>query len=388
MGRFYSTHILRVPPVQALYDTVSRRKEVRLPMPRCFPRRAALFFAALVFTLSACAPSELESPQNSEPEPGQSVSISPSAEISPSASPSEDPSPSADASPSASPSEHPSSSAGAGPSASQSESPSPSASAGPEPADPPDVSSSPIARPSAPSGPVPEGEDVGNDWFADAVFLGDSRTDGLRLYSGIKGATFICHTGLSVFTIGKNACIKDEDGEKITAMDALAKQQYAKVYLMLGVNELGYTTTSFLKSYTELVEQIKALQPGAAIYLQTLIPINETIAYSNGTNRGINNAKLKEFNEVITHVAQEEGVFLVDVDAPFWSEEGCLAAENTGDGVHLTRAGYEAWYAYLRTHTGDPFSSAGLPPEEESSPSYTPGLDPYSAFDPLATPSM
>lgn len=346
-------------------------------MPRCFPRRAALFFAALVFTLSACGPSDAALPQSSGPEPGQSASPSPDVEVSPSPSQSEDPSPGADAGPSASQTESSSPGADAGPSASQSEGPSPSAGAGPEPTGSPDVSSSPAARPSAPVGAVPEGEDVGNDWFADAVFLGDSRTDGLRLYSGIKGAAFICHTGLSVFTIGKNACIKDENGAKITAMDALAKQQYAKVYLMLGVNELGYTTTSFLNSYTELVGQIKELQPGAAIYLQTLIPINEPIAYANGTNRAINNEKLKEFNQVITHVAQEEGVFLVDVDVPFWSAEGCLAAENTGDGVHLTRAGYEAWYAYLRTHTGDAASSAVFTPGEENAPAYTPDPDSY-----------
>lgn len=335
-------------------------------MSRCFPRRAALFFAALVFTLSACAPADAPLPQASGSAPGQSESVSPSPDAGPSKSQSESPSPSADAGPSASQSESPSPSA--------SGSPPPSAGSDPEPTDSPDVSSSPSARPSAPAGAVPEGEDVGNDWFADAVFLGDSRTDGLRLYSGIKGATFICHTGLSVFTIGKNACIKDESGAKITAMDALAKQQYAKVYLMLGVNELGYTTTSFLSSYTELVGQIKELQPGAAIYLQTLIPINEPIAYANGTNRAINNEKLKEFNQVITHVAQEEGVFLVDVDVPFWSAEGCLAAENTGDGVHLTRAGYEAWFAYLRTHTGDVSSVVFTPGEEAPS---TPGPDAF-----------
>ena len=66
----------------------------------------------------------------------------------------------------------------------------------------------------------------------------------------------------------------------------------------------------------------------------------------------------------------------MDVDVPFWSAEGCLAAENTGDGVHLTRAGYEAWFAYLRTHTGG-VGSAAVTPEEEAVPSYTAGPDAY-----------
>ena len=64
----------------------------------------------------------------------------------------------------------------------------------------------------------------------------------------------------------------------------------------------------------------------------------------------------------------------LDVDVPFWSAEGCLAAENTGDGVHLTRAGYEAWFAYLRTHTGDVSSVVFTPGEEAPS---TPGPDAF-----------
>lgn len=269
------------------------------------------------------------------------------------------------------------------PSPSQSESAKPTGSQPPKPSgsgspDPGQSETPPQAF--IPSGTMAEGEDVGNEWFADAVFVGDSRTDGLRLYSGIKGASFICHTGLSVFTIGKNQCIT-VDGAKVTAMDALGKQQWAKVYLMLGVNELGYRTETFQDTYTKVVEQIKELQPGAAIYLQTLIPINEPIAYNNGTNRAINNEKLKKFNQAIAEIAQAEGVCLVDVDVPFWSEEGCLAAENTGDGVHLTRSGYQAWYAYLRTHTGN----GGSVPAPDSPPSQTPEEDEPVIYTPPVT---
>ena len=314
-------------------------------------RFAALLLAALCFTLSACATGDkpddaspavnpVTPSQEADPSPSQESAIpSYSTETTEPASPSQSGDPSPSQSQSASPSPTTSGSPSPTPSESQSESPSPSGSEDPSP-----------SPSETPSGLMVEGEDVGNDWFADAVFLGDSRTDGLRLYSGIKGASFICHTGLSVFTVGSNACIKS-DGKKITAMDALANQQYAKVYLMLGVNELGYSTTAFQKAYTKVVDEIKELQPGAAIYLQTLIPINEPIAYKNGTNRAINNEKLKQFNDVIAAVAQNEDVCLVNVDTPFWSADGCLAAENTGDGVHLTRAGYQAWYAYLRTHT-------------------------------------
>lgn len=331
-------------------------------------RVLALSLAALMLMLCACQTGDKPDAAGSEsPSPTGQVETPP-VQDSESPSPGETPSqPKGSESPEPTGSELPEPSGSESPKPSGSEPPKPSESGSPSP----DQSGTPSPSQTVlPSGTMAAGEDVGNEWFADAVFVGDSRTDGLRLYSGIKGASFICHTGLSVFTIGKNQCIT-VDGAKVTAMDALGKQQWAKVYLMLGVNELGYSTKTFQDTYTKVVEQIKELQPGAAIYLQTLIPINEPIAYKNGTNRAINNEKLKEFNQVIAEIAQAEGVCLVDVDVPFWSEEGCLAAENTGDGVHLTRSGYQAWYAYLRTHTGN----GGSAPSPGAPPTQVPGED-------------
>ena len=37
---------------------------------------------------------------------------------------------------------------------------------------------------------VPESEEVEESWFEDAVFLGDSRTEGLQLYSGLHEGDF------------------------------------------------------------------------------------------------------------------------------------------------------------------------------------------------------
>lgn len=326
-------------------------------------RPAALLLAALLLALSACTPG------------GPSASGTPPAVETP-----PDSAPPATGTPPAGETPSPSKRADE-PSPSQA----PPESVSPSPSAPPETPS-PVPDPlPTGSGLVEEGESVDNTWFSDAVFIGDSRTDGLRLYSGIRGATFLCHTGLSVFTVGSNACI-DQDGAKVTVMEALAAQQWVtKVYLMLGINELGYPASSFKDTYTKVVEQIKELQPDAVIYLQTLIPINEPIAYEHGTSAAINNEKLRQFNDVIAEVAQEQEVFLVDVDRPFWSAEGCLDAANTGDGVHLTKAGYVAWLDYLKSHTGlSVFSKPADPPEESPVPSGEPSAQPDES---LAVPA-
>lgn len=212
-------------------------------------------------------------------------------------------------------------------------------------------------------------------WFSDAVFVGDSRTDGLRLYSGIKSADFICHQGLSVFSIDDKKCIR-LDGEKVTALEALARKQYAKVYLMLGVNELGYKVGTFRDAYAKLVREIRELQPDAVVYLQTLPPVNEAMARSKGISEAINNEKLIAFNEAIVEVAESEQAPLVTVDELFWTEEGELAKENTTDGVHFTRKGYEAWFEYLKTHTGTTDSVTFYPPEPSGSPELSDPMEP------------
>ena len=44
---------------------------------------------------------------------------------------------------------------------------------------------------------------VTDDYFQDAVFIGDSRTVGISEYSGIENATFLCKTSLSIYDYTK-----------------------------------------------------------------------------------------------------------------------------------------------------------------------------------------
>ena len=89
------------------------------------------------------------------------------------------------------------------------------------------------------SQPVPEREAVDNRYFDDAAFVGDSRTDGFLIYSGIGTGKNLTSNGLSIFKLEEKKALTI-DGKEYTLMEALALQQYGKVYLSLGVNELGY----------------------------------------------------------------------------------------------------------------------------------------------------
>ena len=199
--------------------------------------------------------------------------------------------------------------------------------------------------------PVPEGEAVEDDWFADAAFLGDSLTDGLLLYSGIKGADNLSYKGMTVQTVRTDKVIR-QDGAKYTPLEALGRKTYGKVYILLGVNELGwYNDQRFYDGYAQLVDLVREVQPDAQIYLQTLLPVT---AEKSERHEWLKNEKIAVYNDLISQLAREKEVYLVDAHAALADETGALPAEESVDGVHLTRSGYQIWAGYLRRHTVTP----------------------------------
>ena len=200
--------------------------------------------------------------------------------------------------------------------------------------------------------PVPESDPAADDYFADAVFVGDSRTAGFMMYSGVTGASSVTHTGLSIFDIqnGK-ACIQSE-GKQITVQQALSGKNCGKIYLCLGVNELGYPNDQkYYEAYCAVVEQLKASHPDAVIYLQTLIPLNEEVVAATGGRSYLENDHLRAYNDLIRQVGADYQVPVVDVYSGFADETGSLPADASNDGVHLNRSYCEQWLEYLKTHT-------------------------------------
>lgn len=197
---------------------------------------------------------------------------------------------------------------------------------------------------------VPETEAVDESYFDDAAFVGDSRTDGFRLYSGIKNGEFIVHTGLSVFQVDSRDITYK--GKKMKVLDALGKGEYGKVYVCLGVNELGMKNDQgYHDCFAKLVDDIREQQPEATIYLQLLIPVNEKKCREKGIASYIENEHLQTYNDILREVAQEKHVFLVDPAEELVDETGEPPYDTVADGVHFQRGPYKQWFDYLKRHT-------------------------------------
>ena len=188
-----------------------------------------------------------------------------------------------------------------------------------------------------------------DSYFDDVAFVGDSRTDGFRLYSGLNRGTYFCVTGETVASATELENWKGENGKKVSLAEAVAGADCGKIYLMLGVNELGWKGTDIFRGHAEnLIRRLKADHPDAELVIQSLLPVSTE---QDAKGSYVNNQRILAYNQVWRELAEENGCAYVDVAEALTGEDGCLPEELSFDGVHLNRAGCRLWLDYLRTHS-------------------------------------
>lgn len=198
---------------------------------------------------------------------------------------------------------------------------------------------------------VPEREAVDLSYFSDAAFVGDSRSEGFYLY-GVKRGKNISSSGLSVFTFSQKK-VFTVNGKSCTGLEVLSAKEYSKVYLGFGVNELGYVNTEkFYRAYCDTIDAVRACQPHAVVYAQTMAPVNEAQVAANGGARHLNNDRVRLYNDLIRKAAQEKCVPLLDIYSVL-AVDGSLPAEAGRDGVHIHREYCQKQLDYLMRHTVD-----------------------------------
>ncbi|WP_312938738.1 GDSL-type esterase/lipase family protein [Oscillibacter sp.] len=188
---------------------------------------------------------------------------------------------------------------------------------------------------------------VEDSYFADAAFVGDSRTEGFELYSGLKNGTYFCAVGATVQTVMDKKTQEGPSGPE-TIIDALSRGSFQKIYIMLGINELGwYRTEEFTEQYAQVITRIREDHPDATIAIQSLPPVS---AKQDAKRSYVKNERIVLYNGLLEELAAAEGCMFLDVASAVTDENGTLPTELTTDGVHLNTAGCKKWLEYLRIH--------------------------------------
>lgn len=187
--------------------------------------------------------------------------------------------------------------------------------------------------------------------FPDTLFIGDSRTVGLRDYGKTTDATFFCAVSLSSNNVLTKAVEVNGYGE-IKLSDLLAKKQFKIAYIMLGINEIGGSLSSIAGKYQNIINLIHEKQPDTIVVVQSTLHVTET-RNSQELKKGghFNNDRINDLNAQLAELANGTTVRYLDMNPMYDDENGCLMAEAAaGDGIHIKAKYYLLWREYLDEH--------------------------------------
>lgn len=211
----------------------------------------------------------------------------------------------------------------------------------------PEVTPTPEPTPEPFTPVLEERERVGDEFFADAAFFGNSLVDGLRYFGGIETGSFYAATSASVVNVELTHNVEVADGEPITLFQALTKNNHGKIYILLGINEISFEPSYFGELYGQLIDRIRECEPDAALYIMSLSPVTEECSEDSPL---FNMERINTYNQVIYSLAEEKECYYVDLCEALAEEDGYLPEADSTDGIHLKREKYPQWAEYLRTH--------------------------------------
>ena len=188
---------------------------------------------------------------------------------------------------------------------------------------------------------------IDDSYFADAVFIGDSRMEGFRNQSGITQGTFLTGVGMDVSNIFETPYINLYN-EQITVFQALYNTNYKKVYVMLGTNNLGEPDfNEFKEKYRVCLGEIKKMLPDAIIYVVSVAYVEESKVEDTTY---VNNQNIDTVNDKILELCEETGYYFVNINEVLSNGNHSLAEGATSDGVHMYDTYCKIWLDYLKNH--------------------------------------
>lgn len=173
----------------------------------------------------------------------------------------------------------------------------------------------------------------------DIVMLGNSLTEGGGDWSARLGKKNIRNRGI----------IGDEVMGIYDRLHQILPGHPAKLFLLSGVNDVSHdlTADSIVSMIRMTVERIQRESPDTKLYLQSLLPFNESFnRYKKLTGK---TDMIPEINAKLEALAKEHKITYINL-FPLFTEKGnnVLRRELTTDGLHLNEEGYKIWVKELK----------------------------------------
>ncbi len=191
--------------------------------------------------------------------------------------------------------------------------------------------------------------EVTSNYFDNTVFLGDSRTVGMKNNGLIKASNTFAVNGISHVGFMTQTFTDSVTGITGDIFQILSARKPERVYIALGVNGVAFMNSSeFIRSYKQLIDKIKESSPNSILVLISINPVRQEETFSN---KNLNNITIDNMNVLMLQIAIEKDIYYLDASTVLKDDSGLLKAEyDVGDGLHYNKTGYTKVYDYICNH--------------------------------------
>jgi lysophospholipase L1-like esterase len=181
-------------------------------------------------------------------------------------------------------------------------------------------------------------------YFQDAVFIGDSITQGIGQYKVYKSPQIITANSLSAYSAYNSKVTVN--GTKVLVADAAASLKPKKIFVLIGVNDIIWMTSTktFTTYYARLIVQLKTKCPDATIYVQSVFPVTST---EEERKQALANSNIDTFNNALQNMCTTEGVKYIDVASILKGSDGKLSVDDSTDGINIKVSDYYKWLNFI-----------------------------------------
>ncbi len=199
---------------------------------------------------------------------------------------------------------------------------------------------------------LPQNGKVNLEYFRTSLIIGDSLAQGFAVYQPLLEITTVAgYKGIGPREIISNNSAQLADQTYVPAWDYITQQTPTSIYIAMGTNALISLPDDegFLKYYGDFLDMLKVQFPTTPIYLNSITPVSQAEAERRPA---MSNERIAGLNNALSLMAQEKGIFYLNVNEILADETGALREDITQpDGYHIKPQGYVEWVDYMATHT-------------------------------------
>ena len=206
-----------------------------------------------------------------------------------------------------------------------------------------------LYNPEYPAPTVPEHEPTGDEYFADAVFIGDSMMEYVELLGELPTANFVWNIGMSPKSVSrKQFRIKGTD-KRLSTWEKAAEYNPKKLYIMLGANGLdNFPVKDVIADYEVLADEAITHFPDALIYVIAPPPMSN----KRMRKEDVPVKRYPNFCQALQELAARRNFYYIDLYSLVADAKGYLPGKyDAGDGFHLSNKAYSLLIEQARKQT-------------------------------------